>query len=901
MNRRAVLTVPLSAVRRADLPWVGGKAARLGELLAAGLPVPAGFVVTTEAFARFRRAGGGVDKLDADLAKAGQPERLSTAPVPPEVAHAIAEACRALGENLPCAVRSSATAEDLPDASFAGQHDTFLNLRGPDAIVDAVRRCWLSAFSDRAVAYRLRHGHDHHRVAMAVIVQQLVRADASGVLFTLDPVSGQTDRLVIEGAFGLGEVVVSGQVTPDRIVVDKTTLRVVERQVNCKTVEIVPTAAGGVRRQEVAAERRDTPSFDDACARRLGEMARQAERFLGTALDIEWAGGDGKVWLLQARPVTPLAGAGTEPLEVWTNANAVESLPDVVTPMTWSVLDVLFIRGALHPILRNLGLDPERGPWFALRAGRVYMNVGTTVDLLLRGLPLVGDLNLDAAFGGHHGNVGALLAARRGRSQPRWRVGQLARLLWLLLLTAPRVSDRSASAFIAKLRRQVDELVALDVQKLSDAELAGLASRILSRLFPRGGSLTLTAAALGAIASGFASFSAVWHLSRRWLGDTDGSLANRLISGAGGMASAEAGMDLWRLAAGAREQPAVARVILEKAAFAEVREALGGSPEGEEFLRRWRAFMVRHGHHTRGEGDVHIPRWSEMPDYVLDLARGYLRMNDEAGPLQLQARRSRERQQLLAECRKRLRHPLKRWLFCYLLHKTQRGLAARETVKSEIMRVVALLRPALQEAGRRLAQRGRVHDADDVFFLELLELGPALAGRAAFDVPATVAQRRAEYEQNRRLTPPPVIVGCFDPESCAPNTVDERTQVLRGLAVSPGVVRGPARVILRADAAERVRPGEILVAPFTDPGWTPYFLSAAGLVVDLGGVLSHGSIVAREYGLPAVVNVGPATQIIRTGQWIQVDGNRGRVTLLNGAAPAAPAGPAAERVRRAES
>ncbi len=889
MNRRTAPTVPLPAVRRADLPWVGGKAAHLGELLAAGLPVPAGFVVTTEAFARFRRAAGGADGIAAEPASA-QSERLSAAPMPAEVAAAIAEACRALGENLACAVRSSATAEDRPDASFAGQHDTFLNLRGPDAIVDAVRRCWLSAFSERAIAYRVRHGLDHQRVAMAVIVQQLVRADASGVLFTLDPVSGQTDRLVIEGAYGLGEVVVSGQVTPDRVVVDKATLRVVERLVNDKPVEIVPAAAGGVRRQEVAAGRRDAPSFDDACARRLGEMARQAERFLGTALDLEWAGGDGAVWLLQARPITPLAGASAEPLEVWTNANAVESLPDVVTPMSWSVLDVLFIRGALHPILRRLGLDPERGPWFALRAGRVYMNVGTTVDLW-RALPLVGELNLDTTFGGHHGNAGALLAARRGRGQPRWRVGRLARLLWLMLLTAPRVRDRSAAAFIAKLRRQVDEMAALDVRKMSDAELAGLASKILSRLFPRGGSPTLTAAALGAIGPGFASFSAVWHLSRRWLGDVDGSLVNRLISGAGGMASAEAGMDLWRLAAGAREQPSVARVILEKAAFAEVREALGGSPEGEEFLRRWRAFMARHGHHTRGEGDVHIPRWSEMPDYVLDLVRGYLRMDDEASPLQLQAGRLRERQQLLAECRRRLHRPLQRWLFGYLLHKTRRGLAARETVKSEIMRVIALLRAALREAGRRLAQRGRVQDADDVFFLELPEFGPVLAGRAAFDVPATIAQRRADYEQNRRLTPPPVIVGRFDPEDCAPAVAEERTRVLRGLAVSPGVVRGPARVILRADAAERVRPGEILVAPFTDPGWTPYFLSAAGLVVDLGGLLSHGSIVAREYGLPAVVNVGPATQIIRTGQWIQVDGNRGRVTLLNGAAPAAPAGP----------
>jgi pyruvate,water dikinase len=262
------------------------------------------------------------------------------------------------------------------------------------------------------------------------------------------------------------------------------------------------------------------------------------------------------------------------------------------------------------------------------------------------------------------------------------------------------------------------------------------------------------------------------------------------------------------------------------------------------------------------------------------MLRIYLRISDEANPLKLRAERLRQRRHLLAGCQRRLRNPLKRWLFNFMIKQAQHGLAQRENVKNEGVRAIACIRRALLEAGERLTRRGILRERDDVFFLDLKELRQVLTGPVAFDATGIIAARKVEYARNQEIVPPPVVVGHFDSESFIPEAADAKATLLKGLAISPGIVTGKARVILRADTDERVLPGEILVAPFTDPGWSPYFIPAAGLVADIGGQLSHGSIVAREHGIPAVVNVGPATKIIQTGQLIRVDGHRGLVTIL---------------------
>jgi phosphohistidine swiveling domain-containing protein len=324
-----------------------------------------------------------------------------------------------------------------------------------------------------------------------------------------------------------------------------------------------------------------------------------------------------------------------------------------------------------------------------------------------------------------------------------------------------------------------------------------------------------------------------------------------------------------------------------------VHSASEGSPEGlgaSCFLEAWDAFMVEHGHHCRGELEFYNARWAEQPDYVLGIVRGYLESDAGKDPVAAHAAHSALADEAADECRKALRNPLKRYLFERALRWGRASVRSRENVKSEAVRWLASIRRALLVLGERLAEGGSLREPDDIFFLTYEEIGALVNGSAGAPAErpsephALIDTRRAEYDRLSKLSPPPMVIGEWD-ESAAAWDVSSETTTLRGISVSAGVVRGPARVFLSADTDETVLPGEILVAPFTDPGWTPYFVPAAGIVMDMGGMLSHGSIIAREYGIPAVVNVGPATRIITTGQLIEVDGDTGEVRILEADRP----------------
>jgi pyruvate,water dikinase len=379
---------------------------------------------------------------------------------------------------------------------------------------------------------------------------------------------------------------------------------------------------------------------------------------------------------------------------------------------------------------------------------------------------------------------------------------------------------------------------------------------------------------------GMLYFTNLDKVCRKWLGDSERTFANRLLAGMGGMDSAEAGLELWQLAVKAHEYAAIEEVILSGDGWETTRERIAEVSGGDEFLWRWNEFSKAHGHHTRGELELSNPRWSETPDYILDMVRGYLACFGKTDPVENHRRRAEERDELARQCRQRLRNPIKRMIFNFYLEQAQRGSVARENLKNVAVRYWALVRFILLELGERLVTKRVLESQDDVFFLSLEEVDSVRRCEGGFKVREVVAARRAEHERNLAITPPKVVVGRFDPHNFIPDAVEESAELLAGLAVSPGVVTGPARVILTVSTDGQVLPGEILVAPFTDPGWTPYFLPAAAIVMDQGGLLSHGSIVAREYGIPAVVNVGPATRIIHTGQTIQVDGNSGVVRIL---------------------
>jgi pyruvate,water dikinase len=432
---------------------------------------------------------------------------------------------------------------------------------------------------------------------------------------------------------------------------------------------------------------------------------------------------------------------------------------------------------------------------------------------------------------------------------------------------------KKGELFVADMRSKNERLLSLDIAAMSEEQL-----------LVHSGDLTADgieiARGLAYIATGLIAFLCLRKVCGKWLGDKDGTIANKLLAGMGDMDSAEAGHDLWRLAKKADELSDIRPLIVSGNDWSTVRAELSKAQPGNKFLKSWCEFMNEHGHHCRGEMELLNRRWSETPDYILSLVGEYLAGIDKSNPVENQTERAQQREQLSGYCRQRLKNPIRRFIFNYLLDRAQRGAVLRENWKSQGVRYIARFRRILIELGQRLCTRGTLASPDDIFFLKLEEIEPVTQNRADFDVNKAIASRRAQYEKNKTLTPPPVVVGRFDPDTYIPEPVDENAEVLNGLAVSPGVATGKARVVLRADTDERVMAGEILVAPFTDPGWTPYFVPAAAIVMDMGGLLSHGSIIAREYGIPAVVNVGPGTKVIKTGQTIEVDGNQGVVTIV---------------------
>jgi pyruvate,water dikinase len=870
-------TIPLTRLGHAHIVVAGAKAVTLGRLARVGLPIPPGFVLTTNAFLQCVESVPAWKELESALAGIAKPdsssiESISQAiyevfgaqSIPVEVERSIYSALEQFPQVQWWAVRSSATAEDLPRTSFAGQHESFLNVPREE-IPDRVRQCWASLFSPRAISYRIRNGIPHDRAAMAVIVQAMVPSEISGVLFTSDPTSYASGRLVIEAARGLGEKVVSGRVVPERLILAKPSLEIMERTPGQAPDGERPAASGAA-----------TEILDDVTARRLAKLSLRAEGILGSPLDIEWAVCHGEVYLLQARPITTKAPVRTwEDRQVWVNINTGEVFPDVTTPITWSVIKLLSAT-VIGSICRLVGADISRTPVVGLVAGRVYFNANTVLATVK---PFSFLLNRVAGFV-HAVGGGQIEAFRQApvnippEDQPdlafRWPEYILSwpRILYDLFTHSPRRGD----AWIVRLETQLDGLVRLDVEAMSAPELVKLFTQLLRHGFNGWDLLYLVPQAI--------ALPVFQKACRDWLEDPELALGYRLFSGLGDVPEAEAGLALWRLATLAHADRETESALFSVVSWPDALPKLQQTEHGRKFLGAWNVFMSEHGHHCRGELELFNARWSERPDYILDLVRSYLHSIDLSNPLENQRRLSEERRRLTEQCRRRLKNPIKRWIFLRSLGRAQKLAVNREKWKNEAVRQIAVLRRVLLILGQRLHERGILSERDDIFFLEVSEIEPVVTGSPSFNWRERIGMRRREYEKNLKLTPPPVVIGRFDPNARVEPAADASAECLQGVPVFPGIVTGRARVILRTDDHEQVIPGEILIAPFTDPAWTPYFITAAGVVMDQGGILSHGSIVAREYGLPAVTNVASATRVIRTGDLVQVDGNRGRVTIV---------------------
>ncbi|WP_427019019.1 PEP/pyruvate-binding domain-containing protein [Pseudarthrobacter sp. P1] len=865
---------------------VGGKAANLGELARAQLPVPRGFALTTAAYRQAMAPAGLGEVLAAigttdptDLAAlaqlAGRARALVlAAEVPPEIAGAVRSAYSGLGSGVAVAVRSSATAEDLPFASFAGQQETYLNIVGADAVVAAVQRCWASLWTDRAVSYRAANGIDPADVALAVVVQVMVDAVAAGVLFTANPVTGRRREAVIDASPGLGEAVVSGAVNPDHYVVDSPSGRILERRIGDKRLIIRPLPGGGTESIEREAS---GPCLADSQIQALSRLGARVEAHYRSPQDTEWAiDGAGTLWLTQARPITtlypqPVRSLPAEGARVYLCFSLAQGLTRPLTPMGLAALRLI-----ASSIARTAGFEvpnPRNGPAPYAEAGQRLF-----VDLTTVARSRVGRDIVPRVFDVMEARSAVLL--RRLFDDPRFSLRSTSRLPLLRhvgpVLVRARVPETALRAMFrpaAALRRVEGVGRRLDADLQVPAAATALqrldhVERILStELFQ----LLPAIAPLPAL--GFAGLGLV----RKMLGEkASKEELQAVIRGLPNNVTTEMDLALWRLAQRIRAEDAgrafggstVAELV---AAYRE-----GSLPAAAQ--SGLAGFLDHYGHRAIAEIDLGMPRWSDDPTHIVGVLVNYLRLDrPELAPDRqfVQAARDAEAQVEALVAKAAHKSPLHGRIARVALARTRQFAGLRELPKYNIVVALGAVREQLAMVGAELAAAGAIGAADDVFFLDLVEARSGLAGT---DLHALVAQRREDYalELRRRHIPRMLLSDGTEPESLPGPGPAAPEGTLVGTPASAGSVTAAARVILDPVGAH-LEPGEILVAPSTDPGWTPLFLTAGGLVMEMGGANSHGAVVAREYGIPAVVGVPDATLRIATGDHLTLDGAAGTV------------------------
>jgi phosphoenolpyruvate synthase/pyruvate phosphate dikinase len=855
-------------IDQAQVAVVGGKGAHLGELSRIdGIRVPGGFCVTTEAFRRIMAEAPSIDDRLDRLSRLRPDDRdairalgaeirqtLEGTAIPDDLAAAITRALAPLGEQAACAVRSSATAEDLPTASFAGQQDTYLNVVGPAAILRHVSRCWASLFTERAVTYRQRNGFDHRKVQMAVVVQRMVFPQASGILFTADPVTGNRKVAFVEAGFGLGEALVSGLVNPDVYRVRDG--EVVARTIGTKQLAIHASPAGGTREQAIAPERQAQPALTDAQAVRLARLGRRIEAHFGRPQDIEWCLADGEFQIVQSRPITtlfPIPEAGDGENHVYISVGHQQMMTDAMKPLGLSFWQMTTPRpmaeagGRLFVDVTQILASPES------RAGLFGM-VGKSDPLIgdaLRTIVDRGGFIPPAATEGPGWTPPSSGGPTAVETDPAV-VDELVACTQASIAAAKRdIRDRSGSALL--------DFIVADIQELR---------RILHD--PR----SRQAIMLG--------MEAAWWLNEQletWLGEKNA--ADTLTQSVPHNVTSEMGLALLHVADVIRPHPEVVAFLqhAEDDGFVDALPGLAGGREARDAIRGW---LDRYGMRCVGEIDITRPRWSERPTTLVPLILGNVR-NFEPGAGQRrfeQGRREAWKKEL--EVLERLRalpdgeqkaEETKR-----MIDRVRTFAGYREYPKYGMVSRYFVYKQALLEEAGRLVQAGVLRETEDIFYLRFDELQDVVRTGNADE--RLIRQRKEAFRSYQALTPPRVLTSDGEAVAGAYRRDDLPAGALVGLAVSAGTVEGRARVILEMAEAD-LEPGDILVTACTDPSWTPLFVAIAGLVTEVGGLMTHGAVIAREYGLPAVVGVEHATRLIRDGQRIRVHGTDGYVEILS--------------------
>ncbi len=844
---------------------VGGKGAHLGELSRIeGLRVPAGFCVTTDAFQRIMAEAPSIeDRLDR-LSRLKPDERaairalsaeirrtLEGIAIPDDLAAAITRPLARLGEHAAYAVRSSATAEDLPTASFAGQQDTYLNVVGPAAVLQAVSRCWASLFTERAVTYRLQNGFDHRKVQMAVIVQQMVFPQSAGILFTADPVTGNRKVASVEAGFGLGEALVSGLMNADVYKVRDG--EVVAKAVAAKRLAVYASPAGGTQEQAIEPERQEQPALTDPQVVRLAQLGRLIEAHFGCPQDIEWCLVDDALQIVQSRPITtlfPIPAVGDGENHVYVSVGHQQMMTDAMKPLGLSLF-LLITPAPMYEAGGRLFVDVTKR--LASPASRAAV-----LEALGKSDPLIGDALETILERGDF--IPSLPDEGPGVPPPADAPDPIE--------TDPAIVTELIGrnqASVAALKRDIQtksgsallDFILADIQELK---------RIL--FDPRSHQVFMGA------------MEASWWLNEKlqaWLGEKN--VADTLTQSVPNNVTSEMGLALLDVADTIRPHPEVVAFLQDvEEGFLDELPNLAGGREAREAIQ---AFLDKYGMRCVGEIDITRPRWSERPTTLVPVILGNIE-NFEPGAGERRFEQGRheawtKEQEVLGRLHalpdgERKAEDAKR-----MIDRVRTFIGYREYPKYGMVSRTFVYKQALLEETERLVQAQVLREQEDIFYLTFQELHNAVRTNHADD--QLIRRRKDAFRSYQALTPPRVLTSDGEAIAGAYRRDDLPAGALVGLPVSAGTIEGRARVILDMAEAD-LDVGDILVTTYTDPSWTPLFVAIKGLVTEVGGLMTHGAVIAREYGLPAVVGVEHATRLIRDGQRIRVHGTDGYVEIL---------------------
>lgn len=854
-----------------QLMELGGKGFNLVRMAQAGLSVPDGFVIATGAYQAFVRENNltakiqsvirGIFSHDAhSLEKASETIKglFIDSFMPASIIREIFEAYEKLGRPS-AAVRSSATAEDLPGMSFAGQHDSYLNVIGQDQLLERIKDCWASLWNARAISYRLRQNvpQESSCLSLAVIVQKLINSEKAGILFTVNPLNNRRDQMLIDSSWGLGEAIVSGKVTPDQFVINKKTGRVVEQHIAKKKVQIVRRSQGTTE-ESVLLEMQQQSSLGDEEIETLYHTAQGVEAYYGEPMDIEWAIEGGTVYVVQARPVTtlfPLAEPHEDPktsgLKIYLSMRTAQGVSGPITPMGHEVLR-LFLSAVIKLTVKDPGKD-WRG--YKIATGRMFVDI--TENLRNPNPPPGKEAGLlSGLIGSKEPAAGKALLAfiKRNKTELTSRkstvrptrhtyyflsvfLAHLAKALFWPVHTA-KFAPSLAERHIAKTKGKLKKYSSIDDKLRIIEDILDSAAKVIF--------LQTDYAVPGVIAERLAAS----HI-KRWLGSND--MIEPVLRALPNNPTTRMGSRLVEIACElkkSKEPPDVQHPLVQ------------------EFLHEF-------GHRSNMELDVGIPRWREDPVYIINLLKSYI----EADPETVQKRLKEDDEaaekavQKIVEKVRQKKSPIWTWVIKKELSYIRELLGLRELPKFDLIRSLAMVRCILQEIGEELVARGQIGEVNDIFYLKISALG---SERPLKEI---VQENKEIYEKQHEIKTVPYFMSNTG-ECLYGETGLGGKNGFQGIAVSPGEYTGTARVVYDPRNI-KFKKGEILVAYATDPTWTPLFLNAGALIMATGGQLSHGGIVAREYGIPAVSGIEDITEKIATGDRIKVDGTLGQVEIIS--------------------